>query len=250
MTVVTSITEIEENLQLFEDYLCEGTDEEQLFCSELIRKGSCFIAYEIENELRFSPSRYIGYSKNTIHSHIQREKDGKETNPAITKVLGKLTQSDNLEKKYLKYCSDLGVSPFNKKRKFWSLSLEGTDFTNNKISDEGFPEGKIVERKHTARERNAALVKSAKDAYKKSNKRLSCEACNFDFEKVYGERGSDYIEAHHIVPVSEMESSQKTKITDIAMVCSNCHRILHRSRPWLTVGQLKALITKKPNKSH
>jgi hypothetical protein len=58
MTVVTSITEIEENLQLFEDYLCEGTDEEQLFCSELIRKGSCFIAYETENELRFSPSRY------------------------------------------------------------------------------------------------------------------------------------------------------------------------------------------------
>ncbi|SFW78581.1 hypothetical protein SAMN03159439_04805 [Pseudomonas sp. NFACC04-2] len=63
MTVVTSITEIEENLQLFEDYLCEGSDEEQLFCSELIRKGSCFIAYETENELRFSPSRYIGYKK-------------------------------------------------------------------------------------------------------------------------------------------------------------------------------------------
>ena len=127
---------------------------------------------------------------------------------------------------------------------FWNLKKK-TDFTKNKISDEGFPEGKIVERKHIARERNSALVKSAKDAYKKSNKRLSCEACNFDFEKVYGEWGSDYIEAHHIVPVSEMKSSQKTKITDIAMVCSNCHRILHRSRPWLTVGQLKALITKK-----
>ncbi len=245
MTVVTSITEIEENLQLFEDYLCEGTDEEQLFCSELIRKGSCFIAYEIENEFRFSPSRYIGYSKNTIHAHIQRERDGKETNPAIIKVLGKLIQNDNLEEKYLKYCSDLGVSPFNKKRKFWSLSLEGKDFISNKISDEGFPEGKIVERKHTARERNAALVKSAKDAYKKTNKHLCCEACNFDFEKTYGERGSNYIEAHHIVPVSEMQASQKTKITDIAMVCSNCHRILHRSRPWLTVSELKSLISKK-----
>jgi 5-methylcytosine-specific restriction protein A len=245
MTVVTSIADIEENLQLFEDYLCEGSDEEQLFCSELIRKGSCFIAYETDNEHRFSPSRYIGYKQNTIHAHIQRKKDGKETNPAITKVLGQLTQNDRLEKKYLKYCSDLGVSPFNKKRKFWSLSIEGADFPNNKISQEGFPEGKLVERKHTARERNAALVKLAKEAYKKSNKRLTCEACNFDFEKVYGKRGSDYIEAHHIVPVSEMQASQKTKITDIAMVCSNCHRILHRSRPWLTVTQLKVLINKK-----
>ncbi|WP_339456405.1 HNH endonuclease [Pseudomonas sp. EA_65y_Pfl1_P120] len=245
MTVVTSIIEIEENLQLFEDYLCEGTDEEQLFCSELIRKGSCFIAYEIESELRFCPSRYIGYSKNTVRSHIQRESDGKETNPAITKVLGKLTQSDKLEQMYIKYCSDLGLSPFNKKRKFWSLSLKGTDFISNQITDEGFPEGKIVERKHAARERNAALVKSAKEAYKKLNKRLFCQACDFDFEKVYGERGSDYIEAHHIVPVSDMVASQKTKITDIAMVCSNCHRILHRSRPWLTVDQLKELIAQK-----
>lgn len=245
MTVVTSITEIEENLGLFENYLCEGTDEEQLFCSELIRKGSCFIAYEIGSELRFSPSRYIGYSNNTIHAHTQRVKDGKETNPAITKLLGKLIKNENLENKYLQYCSDLGVSPFNKKRKFWTLSLDGKDFISNRISDEGFPEGKIVERKHTARERNSALVKAAKDAYKKLNKHLSCQVCNFDFEKFYGERGYDYIEAHHIIPVSEMQTSKKTKITDIAMVCSNCHKILHRSRPWLTISQLKTLINKK-----
>lgn len=244
MAVVTSIKEIEENLKLFEEYLCEGTDEEQMFCSELIRRGACFIAYKFENELRFSPSRYIGYAKNTMQSHHKRANDGKDTNPAITKLLGKFSQDDDLEKEYLKYCNFLGISPQNKNRKFWNFFIDGTDFIKNKESNEGFPEGKIIERKHTARERSSVIIKLAKDAYKKLNKRLYCEVCNFDFEKIYGERGLDYIEAHHNIPVSEMQPSQKTKISDLAMVCSNCHKILHRSRPWLTVLQLKKLITR------
>lgn len=242
MTVVTTKNEIEENLKLFEDYLCEGADDEQIFCSELIRKGSCFIAYQIGSELRFAPSRYIGYAKNTIHSHEKREKDGKETNPAITKLLGKLVQNESLERKYIEYCNSLGVLPYNKKRKFWLLAIEGLDFKSNERTDEGFPEGKIVERKHIARERSSALISQAKEQFKIKHKRLFCEACNFNFEEVYGERGLNYIEAHHTIPVSEMQPSQKTKISDIAMVCSNCHRILHRSRPWLTIAQIKKLI--------
>lgn len=243
MPTVTTKNEIEENLKLFEDYLCEGTDDEQLFCSELIRKGSCFIAYKIGDELRFAPSRYIGYSKNTMQLHEQREKDGKETNPAITKLLGKLAQDDNLDTKYIEYCKSFRAMPYNKKRKFWLLDIEGLDFKNNERTDEGFPEGKIVERKHTARERNSALIAQAKEQFKNKNSRLFCEACNFDFEKAYGARGLNFIEAHHITPVSEMLPSQKTKISDIAMVCSNCHKILHRSRPWLTISQLKNLIS-------
>ncbi|WP_409440461.1 MULTISPECIES: HNH endonuclease [Pseudomonas] len=86
-------------------------------------------------------------------------------------------------------------------------------------------------------------MSQAKEHFKRKNKRLFCEACNFDFEKAYGQRGFNFIEAHHTIPVSEMLPAQKTKISDIAMVCSNCHRILHRSRPWLTIAQLKNLIS-------
>lgn len=242
MTVVTAQNEIEDNLRLFEEYLCEGTPEEQLYCSDLIRKGSCFIAYKIGNELRFAPSRYIGYANNSIESHIEDAGDGRDTNPAISKLLGKLTEDSELEVQYLEYCRSLGTTPHNKKRKFWALAIEGSDFKSNETSSEGFPEGKIVERRHIARERNSALIAQAKEQFKRENKRLFCEACNFDFEKVYGQRGLNYIEAHHTIPVSEMLPSQKTKISDIAMVCSNCHRILHRSRPWLTIAQLKKLI--------
>jgi hypothetical protein len=243
MTTVVTKTDIENNLQLFERYLCEGAIEEQKFCTELIRKGSCFIAYKVKEEIRFSPSRYVGYLNNTMQGHHERAKDGKETNPAIEKILGRLAVNDDLEREYLAYCANLGVTPYKKKRKYWTILIEGA-LSYGIETNEGFPEGNIVERRHLSRERNSALIAEAKSQFFKNHNRLFCEVCGFDFKEIYGQRGENYIEAHHTLPVSEMQEYQKTKISDLAMVCSNCHRVLHRTRPWLTVGELKN-ITKK-----
>ena len=150
--------------------------------------------------------------------------------------------NENYETEYNKYCSNLGINPENRARKYWQFNVVGKDFKNNEATDDDFPEGKIVERTHKARERNSQLVLAAKERFLKSNSHLFCEICEFDFEKIYGSRGKGYIEAHHTVPVSEMQPSQKTKIEDIAMVCSNCHKILHRTRPWLSIKELKSLL--------
>ncbi|MBO8169061.1 MAG: HNH endonuclease [Thermoanaerobacteraceae bacterium] len=105
-----------------------------------------------------------------------------------------------------------------------------------------FPEGKILYRIHKARERNQTLVRKAKEiALRQNNGRLKCEVCGFDFREAYGEIGEGYIECHHIIPVSELDLGAKTKLTDLALVCSNCHRMLHRKRPWITIEQLKHL---------
>ena len=73
---------------------------------------------------------------------------------------------------------------------------------------------------------------------------LSCAACGFNFEEVYGERGKDFIEVHHIKPISTL--NEKIEINpekDLVPVCSNCHRMLHRKRDHvLTVEELRALI--------
>ncbi|MFN3092826.1 hypothetical protein [Bacillus pumilus] len=42
-----------------------------------------------------------------------------------------------------------------------------------------------------------------------------------------------------------MGEGHSTKVEDIAIVCSNCHRMLHRKRPWLNKDQLKLLIEKR-----
>jgi len=108
--------------------------------------------------------------------------------------------------------------------------------------EEDFPEGKVLYRKHRTRERNRELVKKAKDKRKKEAGVLKCDVCQFNFFEKYGDIGTDYIECHHTKPVSELEDSDKTQLKDIALVCANCHRMLHRKRPWLSIEQLKSLL--------
>ncbi len=107
---------------------------------------------------------------------------------------------------------------------------------------DGFPEGKLKEKLHLYRERNSALIKTVKkDALKKYGK-LDCACCSFNFKDTYGELGLDFIEAHHIVPVSDLDpAGDETKKEDIVLVCANCHRMLHKRRPWLGIGELQAL---------
>ena len=109
---------------------------------------------------------------------------------------------------------------------------------------ESFPEGKQALKKHLIRERNPKLIKRAKEIYKLKYGKLSCQICGFDFEKEYGVIGSDYIEGHHTKPISQMHEGEETKIEDIAMVCANCHRMLHRKRPWLSLEELLKLMNK------
>lgn len=107
--------------------------------------------------------------------------------------------------------------------------------------DEGFPEGKVVERLHRARERNRALVAKKIKQVQGVPGGLCCEACGFDFFKTYGLLGKDFAECHHLKPLSQVGEG-KTRLEDPAVVCANCHRMIHRSRPMLTPKQLKVRI--------
>ncbi len=109
--------------------------------------------------------------------------------------------------------------------------------------DASFVEGMYALREHIFRERNQELIKKAKLRFKgKHNGKLFCEVCGFNFSEKYGQLGEDFIEAHHIKPVSEMKDGEETNIEDIIMLCSNCHSMIHRKRPWLTKDKLKELL--------
>lgn len=86
--------------------------------------------------------------------------------------------------------------------------------------------------------RNPKLTRLAKEKYG-----AICHACQFDFEKKYGSLGKDYIEVHHRDPLSERAEGEwsdelKTKVDDVITLCSNCHRMIHRKRPALTIEEL------------
>lgn len=114
------------------------------------------------------------------------------------------------------------------------------------LSFEGYAEvyeGRKIVKAHVIRERDPQIIKKAIQRARKLHGKLECEACNFNFEKVYGKRGEGFIEGHHIKPLSEKdELGSVTRLDDIALVCSNCHRMIHRKYPWLSIEELKNII--------
>jgi hypothetical protein len=42
--------------------------------------------------------------------------------------------------------------------------------------------------------------------------------------------------------LSELTEERPTRIDEIALVCSNCHCMLHKRRPWLGIQELSAII--------
>ncbi|WNS44034.1 HNH endonuclease [Paenibacillus sp. MMS20-IR301] len=117
----------------------------------------------------------------------------------------------------------------------WGLrDYEATDKTVDLTEDDiGFPEGKKLLRTHIVRERNPRLTAKAKELAKSKHGKLCCEACGFSFHEKYGKLGEDFIEAHHLKPVSKLQDNEVTKVEDIALLCSNCHRMVHRYTPWI-----------------
>jgi 5-methylcytosine-specific restriction protein A len=115
----------------------------------------------------------------------------------------------------------------------------------NEHEDDDFteaPEGRILTALHRRKERSQKLVNAKKRRVLKTNGRLACEACNFCFEDRYGVNGKGFIECHHNRPVSTLGTDDKTSIEDLSLLCANCHRIIHRTSPWLSVEQLKSII--------
>lgn len=108
--------------------------------------------------------------------------------------------------------------------------------------DLAFPEGAESYRLHRERERNRGLVTEAKRRFRAANGRLLCEACGFDFETSYGPFAAGYIEAHHVVPVSDLSPGAMTRLSELAMLCANCHRVVHLRRPWLSLEELRNLV--------
>ncbi|GAB3563401.1 HNH endonuclease [Spelaeicoccus albus] len=108
--------------------------------------------------------------------------------------------------------------------------------------DLGVPasEGGVRERAHLARERDKRIRKAKINAVRAAGGAIECEVCGFNFGAAYGNRGHGYIEVHHRVPL-HVSGPTETSLADLALLCSNCHRMIHRAHPWLTVEQLSEI---------
>ncbi|NDG22102.1 MAG: hypothetical protein EB162_05550 [Euryarchaeota archaeon] len=92
-------------------------------------------------------------------------------------------------------------------------------------------EGRRILRQHYARERNRSLVRRKRsDFAAQNNGRVFCEVCSFEYRSHYpAELGDGFIEIHHLQPLARATARRQTSLSDLLLVCANCHRMIHRT---------------------
>ena len=56
-----------------------------------------------------------------------------------------------------------------------------------------------------------------------------CMGCGFNFGDFYGEVGRGFIEVHHVIPLADSGQRETNPLTDLIVLCANCHRVVHRN---------------------
>ena len=118
---------------------------------------------------------------------------------------------------------------------FYALrSASGAHFEREKFDIENYQEGQRAKAEITLTVRNPKLVAATKKKYG-----FDCQVCGFNFERTYGDLGKGFIEAHHIAPIHTSNEVRTTSVNDMRVLCANCHRMVHRTTPPLTIDELK-----------
>lgn len=75
---------------------------------------------------------------------------------------------------------------------------------------------------------------------------FACAGCTFDFERSYGPLGARYAEVHHRVPVSALGGSYVIDpVKDLIPLCANCHAMVHRRTPPLSIEELRHVLAQR-----
>lgn len=116
---------------------------------------------------------------------------------------------------------------------------EVVDFDLQMIKEEGSSSFVL----HLRRERNRTIVEEKKKQFINQYGGLFCEVCGFSFVVTYGSMGDGFCEVHHFKPLSEIGGDSVSKsLDDLAVVCSNCHRMIHRTSPMISTKDLRNII--------
>jgi hypothetical protein len=91
---------------------------------------------------------------------------------------------------------------------------------------EGEARRRFVWHRERERELRAAKIREAQ----RSRRGLVCElkGCGFDFAATYGQVCDGFAHVHHKRPLARLTRATKTKLSDLAIVCANCHAMIHR----------------------
>lgn len=97
----------------------------------------------------------------------------------------------------------------------------------------------LQQRDREVHQRNPQLRRLCIEAY---GNKYECVVCGMNFVQTYGEIGKEFIEVHHLYPISESDGEHEVNpATDMIPLCSNCHSMIHRLTDPADWKQLKEM---------
>ena len=143
------------------------------------------------------------------------------------------------------FTPELHRKNLTKVRSSWYAGEEGE---NSPIPEEIPTRGKFSEGAKSTVTINAYERSAKARAACIAHHGVSCAVCSFDFESVFGDLGACFIHVHHIVPIGSIRDEYEVDpISDLVPVCPNCHAMIHRAEPPLTIKQLTEHLTEIKN---
>lgn len=116
------------------------------------------------------------------------------------------------------------LATINSKRKRGGASDNSSKIEPNPHGFEGDRRWVI----HQQIERDPKLRAAKIDAFMTKHGTIFCEVCKFNFLETYGFLELNIIEVHHVIPLSTLKQGTERTITDLMLLCSNCHFAIHQ----------------------
>lgn len=119
----------------------KGTGQVRNLYADLIGRGAVFLAYLTGDGIAFAPSRFIGYTENTVLGHVQlAERDGRHTTRRVGELLCakygftiRNLEDEAAKSHYLRFCDRLDIKPRKSKKTFWITPEVGNWLEENTI---------------------------------------------------------------------------------------------------------------------
>lgn len=170
--------------------------------------------------------------------HFPIKKLGRENALSMAIEFRKTTEEEKLKRFQVEY-RDLTNAKVELE-KIWRDLVSSFDFSTAEEvnSDKDLYEGTVYQITVNAYERNPeARLKCI------SHYGSICFICGFNFGKIYGNVGEGIIHVHHLTPLSTIGAEYKVDpIKDMRPVCPNCHVMIHKKDPPLSVEKVKEMV--------
>jgi 5-methylcytosine-specific restriction protein A len=210
-------------------------------------EGNISLIFSEDWEIGYNKKRTKGYKQS--RDHIRLIEEGKYKLKTFPIILSNEKRDENGigPAKIKSFIPELTLKTLIRVGSNWYASdnITTSHLPEEVIKPEQYLEGAARTVSINIYERNSAARAKCLEHYG-----YKCIVCSFDFEEIYGGIGRQYIHVHHLVPLSEIKKEYiLDPINDLRPICPNCHAIIHRTQPALSIEQLQEHMAERKPKT-